>query len=111
MDNSIVQVSSSKFRVPHILQQDSFDCGIACVCMVLRGLGFVEVDLRELNKQVAVSSIWTIDLVSLIFGESFAKLGYSNICLQINKSKYSNQSLKIENDFEDRKLSKNEPSF
>ncbi|CAG8681415.1 1818_t:CDS:2 [Funneliformis mosseae] len=65
MDNSIVQVSSSKFRVPHVLQQDSFDCGIACVCMVLRGLGFVEVDLRELNKQVAVSSIWTIDLAFL----------------------------------------------
>ncbi|RIA89433.1 Guanylyl cyclase [Glomus cerebriforme] len=54
------------FIVPHVLQQNSFDCGPACVCMVLRGLGFFGINLWELNKKVAVSSIWTIDLAFLL---------------------------------------------
>jgi len=62
MDASIVQAN---YIVPHVLQQHSFDCGLACVCMILRGLGFVRINLRELNKKVAVSSIWTIDLVRI----------------------------------------------
>ena len=62
MDASVVQTN---FIVPHVLQQHSFDCGLACVCMVLRGLGFFRVDLWELNKKVAVTSIWTIDLVRI----------------------------------------------
>jgi hypothetical protein len=62
MDTSIERAN---FIVPHVLQQNSFDCGPACVCMVLRGLGFFGVNLWELNKKVAVSSIWTIDLVRI----------------------------------------------
>ena len=62
-----ISFDQANFVVPHVLQQNSFDCGLACVCMVLRGLGLFGINLWELNKKVAVTSIWTIDLVRRYF--------------------------------------------
>ncbi|CAG8728446.1 15225_t:CDS:2, partial [Acaulospora morrowiae] len=66
MDSSFVPMNSAKFIVPHVLQEDSFDCGLACVCMILKALGFVNLNLWEVRNKVIVSSIWTIDLAFLL---------------------------------------------
>ncbi|KAI9015232.1 Guanylyl cyclase, partial [Phycomyces nitens] len=43
----------------------NWDCGIACIAMVLQGLG-IRCSLRSLADQCAVKSVWTIDLVYLL---------------------------------------------
>ncbi|KAL0083554.1 Guanylyl cyclase [Phycomyces blakesleeanus] len=52
-------------RVAHIIQNSNWDCGIACIAMVLQGLG-IRCSLRSLAEQCAVESVWTIDLAVLL---------------------------------------------
>ncbi|KAI8069151.1 Guanylyl cyclase [Gongronella butleri] len=54
-----------RYRIPHIQQTDQWDCGLACVEMVLRGL-LVNTTKQDLIKECAVESIWTIDLAFLL---------------------------------------------
>ncbi|KAI8368193.1 Guanylyl cyclase [Radiomyces spectabilis] len=51
--------------VPHIMQNTYWDCGLASLAMVLRGLG-VNCGVDDLAKQCPVKSIWTIDLAFLL---------------------------------------------
>ncbi|CAO3597212.1 unnamed protein product [Absidia cylindrospora] len=51
--------------VPHIMQDTNWDCGLACVAMLLHGMN-MPTSLEELNKQCEVESIWTIDLAFLL---------------------------------------------
>ncbi|ORZ08717.1 Guanylyl cyclase [Absidia repens] len=51
--------------VPHIMQNTNWDCGLACVAMLLKGMNMT-VSLEELTKQCQVESIWTIDLAFLL---------------------------------------------
>ncbi|KAI7872177.1 Guanylyl cyclase [Spinellus fusiger] len=51
--------------VCHILQNSEWDCGIACVAMVLQGVD-VQCTLSDLSMQCALESLWTIDLVFLL---------------------------------------------
>ncbi|KAG0165590.1 hypothetical protein DFQ30_008263 [Apophysomyces sp. BC1015] len=50
-------------RVPHI--HTRWDCGLACVVMVLRGVG-IDCTLEYLTSQCGLESIWTIDLAFLL---------------------------------------------
>ncbi|KAL5709370.1 hypothetical protein ACHQM5_020068 [Ranunculus cassubicifolius] len=52
-------------EVPHIRQLSSWDCGLACVLMVLRTLG-VECDFSVLLELCDTTSIWTVDLAYLL---------------------------------------------
>jgi hypothetical protein len=61
--------------VPHVCQRANWDCGLACVAMVLRAKGLCEgVDLDALGQSVGVRSVWTIDLATLLarFGVAFS---------------------------------------
>lgn len=51
--------------VPHVRQRLSWDCGLACVEMVLRGVGS-EVTPEELRELVGTASVWTVDLAFLL---------------------------------------------
>ena len=42
------------------------DCGLACVLMLLRGLGVQDIDLRSLCSLCPTTSIWTVDLAYLL---------------------------------------------
>lgn len=56
-------------NVPHTQQEAAWDCGIACVLMVLRSKWFLrEADLEGLKGMVAEAnqSIWTVDLLYLL---------------------------------------------
>ncbi|KAF5203211.1 Gucd1 [Thalictrum thalictroides] len=61
-------------QVPHIRQLHSWDCGLACVLMVLRTLGNDGCDLHVLVELCNTTSIWTVDLAYLLqrFSVSFA---------------------------------------
>ncbi|KAI8339516.1 Guanylylate cyclase-domain-containing protein [Chlamydoabsidia padenii] len=51
--------------VPHIMQDTHWDCGLACVAMLLQGMN-VKTSSKDLAKQCTVESIWTIDLAYLL---------------------------------------------
>eukprot|EP00897_Mesotaenium_endlicherianum_P006085 jgi/Mesen1/5504/ME000277S04718 len=64
------------FHVPHVRQLYNWDCGLACVLMVLRalhppqqqekGVALKDFTLKELSKACGTSSIWTVDLAHLL---------------------------------------------
>ncbi|KAI8599810.1 Guanylylate cyclase-domain-containing protein [Dissophora ornata] len=51
--------------IPHIDQESSWDCGLACVAMVANALG-AHLSLAEVTMHCSVESVWTIDLVYLL---------------------------------------------
>eukprot|EP00899_Mesostigma_viride_P011985 jgi/Mesvir1/20788/Mv07898-RA.1 len=52
--------------VPHIRQLHTWDCGLACVVMILRSLGCHECTLDAVMKLCPVTSVWTVDLAYLL---------------------------------------------
>lgn len=53
-------------HVPHVRQLFNWDCGLACVLMVLRATGVRGVDYQSLRRLCSTTSVWTIDLAHLI---------------------------------------------
>lgn len=54
--------------VPHVRQEFNWDCGLACVLMVLKALSMHWFTLSYLRRRCSTKSIWTIDLAHLIQG-------------------------------------------
>ncbi|KAG9453215.1 hypothetical protein H6P81_006119 [Aristolochia fimbriata] len=52
--------------VPHIHQLYNWDCGLACVLMVLKTLDIDHCDLQSLANLCSTTSIWTVDLAYLL---------------------------------------------
>ncbi|KAK9806265.1 hypothetical protein WJX72_007781 [[Myrmecia] bisecta] len=52
--------------VPHVRQLYNWDCGLACVLMVLRALGIHHQNLQSLSSLCPTTSIWTVDLAHLL---------------------------------------------
>uniref|UniRef100_A0A1D1ZJF3 Uncharacterized protein C22orf13 n=1 Tax=Anthurium amnicola TaxID=1678845 RepID=A0A1D1ZJF3_9ARAE len=62
-------VSSSRSRfvdVPHVRQICNWDCGLACVLMVLRTFGIDDRSIHDLEELCSTTSIWTVDLAYLL---------------------------------------------
>lgn len=58
---------SYRVDVPHVQQAFTWDCGLACVLMVLRTLGVDCCDgIADLGKLCHTTSIWTVDLAYLL---------------------------------------------
>ncbi|KAJ2780420.1 hypothetical protein GGI18_003822, partial [Coemansia linderi] len=70
--------------VSKILQQDSWDCGLACVCMVLRAFGYPTCTIAQLTRHANTSSVWTIDLVYLLHRFLKADFTYYTKFLGVN---------------------------
>ncbi|EYU35265.1 hypothetical protein ABFS82_06G128700 [Erythranthe guttata] len=72
-EQSRTQILSHFIEVPHINQQHSWDCGLACVLMVLRLLGVYDCNIQQLCDLCSTTSIWTVDLAYLLhkFSVSF----------------------------------------
>ncbi|CAO3606923.1 unnamed protein product [Cunninghamella blakesleeana] len=64
-DISYDYVEYNQHVIPHIMQNNQWDCGLACVAMVLNGMN-INTSLEELTRSCAVSSIWGIDLAYLL---------------------------------------------
>ncbi|KAH0907844.1 hypothetical protein HID58_039671 [Brassica napus] len=58
--------SSSHMEVPHVHQLASWDCGLACVLMVLRASGITSCTIEDLAEICSTNSIWTVDLAYLL---------------------------------------------
>ncbi|KAL4855413.1 hypothetical protein ACK3TF_003959 [Chlorella vulgaris] len=58
--------ASFSHRVPHYRQMHTWDCGVACVLMVLRALGSSQHHWGTLLELCPTHSIWTIDLAHLL---------------------------------------------
>jgi hypothetical protein len=67
----IIQVKIGKKRVyiyivtKYIPQNTNWDCGLACVAMTLKGLGF-NCSLEDMARKCPVNSVWTIDLAFVL---------------------------------------------
>ncbi|KAK4343616.1 hypothetical protein RND71_036710 [Anisodus tanguticus] len=72
-------------KVPHINQLHSWDCGLACVLMVLRNLGIEDCNMQGLEELCCTTSIWTVDLAYLLqkFSVNFS---YFTVTLGANPS-------------------------
>ncbi|XP_073144327.1 guanylyl cyclase 1 isoform X2 [Henckelia pumila] len=69
--------------VPHINQQYTWDCGLACVLMVLRTLGVYDCDIQDLEDLCCTTSIWTVDLAYLL--QKFSVIfTYCTVTLEAN---------------------------
>ncbi|XP_076882359.1 guanylyl cyclase 1-like [Bidens hawaiensis] len=64
--NKAVLGRSHFVEVQHIKQLRSWDCGLACVLMVLRTLGLDQYDLQHLEEICRTTSIWTVNLAYLL---------------------------------------------
>lgn len=74
VDASITVPARSHFvDVPHVRQQFHWDCGLACVLMVLRTVGIGHCDIHQLVDLCSTTSVWTVDLAYLLkrFSVSF----------------------------------------
>ncbi|RVX13615.1 Protein GUCD1 [Vitis vinifera] len=61
-------------EVPHMNQLSTWDCGLACVLMVLRTFGINNCNIQALEELCCTTSIWTVDLAYLLqkFSVSFS---------------------------------------
>jgi hypothetical protein len=66
MDLSMPVPRSRSIQVPHVRQLCNWDCGLACVLMVLKVLGVEGCDLKYLSQLCQTTSIWTVDLAHLL---------------------------------------------
>ncbi|XP_059297415.1 guanylyl cyclase 1-like isoform X2 [Lycium ferocissimum] len=83
-DNSVLSCSSF-CEVPHINQLHTWDCGLACVLMVLRTLGIKDGDMQELEELCCTTSIWTVDLAYLLHKFS-VNFSYFTVTIGANPS-------------------------
>nr|ADJ94125.1 guanylyl cyclase [Hippeastrum hybrid cultivar] len=67
-DDSAASIShhSHFVDVPHVQQMFSWDCGLACVSMVLMTLSVGDYDIQQLAELCNTTSIWTVDLAYLL---------------------------------------------
>ncbi|KAJ4979812.1 hypothetical protein NE237_010592 [Protea cynaroides] len=95
-------------EVPHISQLYNWDCGLACVSMVLRTLGIEHCDLHNLGNLCCTTSVWTVDLAYLLqkFSVSFCfftiTLGANpNFCVEtFYKEQLPNDLLRVDGLFQ-----------
>ena len=87
--------------VPHVKQTYNWDCGLACVLMVVRALGASahHCDLRTLRQLCRTTSIWTVDLAYLLrrFG---ADVTFTTVTMGANPA-YESESFYRDNLRED----------
>ncbi|KAJ1737625.1 hypothetical protein LPJ72_000322 [Coemansia sp. Benny D160-2] len=78
--------------VSKVLQQDSWDCGLACVCMILRAFGQPTCTVAQLARQAQTASVWTIDLALLIHRNlPHADFTYYTACVGVNPEHAQNR--------------------
>lgn len=53
-------------EVPHVNQLRTWDCGLACVVMVLKALGVHNCTVQTLGELCCTTSVWTVDLAYLL---------------------------------------------
>ncbi|CAM8916868.1 unnamed protein product [Rhodiola kirilowii] len=66
VNHETVIPSSCSIDVPHYNQQSSWDCGLACILMVLNTVGTSDCNIRDLKDLCNINSIWTVDLAYLL---------------------------------------------
>ncbi|ONK62023.1 uncharacterized protein A4U43_C08F36000, partial [Asparagus officinalis] len=76
--------------VPHVRQLFSWDCGVACVSMVLMTVGVGDFDIHQLAELCSTTSTWTVDLAYLLHKFS-VKFSFFTVTLGANP-KYSAES-------------------
>ncbi|KNC96516.1 uncharacterized protein SPPG_08105 [Spizellomyces punctatus DAOM BR117] len=69
--------------VPHCQQLSSWDCGLACVSMVLSALGQKH-SLMDLRKECPLESVWTIDLAYILRRFSVEDFTYYTSYIGVN---------------------------
>ncbi|KAJ2158182.1 hypothetical protein GGF46_003955 [Coemansia sp. RSA 552] len=75
-----------------VLQQAEWDCGLACVCMVLRAFGRATTTVAQLEQQAQTQSVWTVDLAFLLHRNvPQADFTYYTTCAGINPAHASSQ--------------------
>ncbi|XP_052198199.1 guanylyl cyclase 1 isoform X2 [Diospyros lotus] len=102
--NDAVLPESYLVEVPLISQQHSWDCGLACVLMVLRTLGILNCNMQDLEELCCTTSIWTVDLAYLLqkFSVSFS---YFTVTLG------ANPNFSVETFYKCKSISKEEISL
>ncbi|GIL62564.1 hypothetical protein Vafri_16759, partial [Volvox africanus] len=82
-------------NVPHCKQYFNWDCGLACVLMILQASGLPNCDYRILRQFCPTTSIWTVDLAHLLrrFG---LEVSFFTVTLGPNPA-YANESFYMEN--------------
>ncbi|KAJ1665079.1 hypothetical protein IW140_003766 [Coemansia sp. RSA 1813] len=91
--------------VSKVLQQEGWDCGLACVCMLLRAFGQPTCTVAQLARQAQTASVWTVDLAFLIRRNlPHADFTYYTTCAGINPDHTQNRFYDDMLDDEERRV-------
>ncbi|KAJ2878382.1 hypothetical protein FB639_003401, partial [Coemansia asiatica] len=90
--------------VSKVLQQDSWDCGLACVCMILRAFGHATCSISKLARQAQTDSVWTIDLAYLLHRNLSADFTFYTQCAGINPDFTKNDFYESAMDDDERRV-------
>ncbi|XP_048495520.1 guanylyl cyclase 1 isoform X2 [Beta vulgaris subsp. vulgaris] len=83
IDHDVVLPRLRFIEVPHVKQLSNWDCGLACVLMVLQTIGINNCSLHALEDLCDTRSIWTVDLAYLL--QSFSVVfSYFTVTLGAN---------------------------
>ena len=84
---------------PHVRQAYNWDCGLACVLMIVHANGMKHVDLRYLRDACGTTSIWTVDIAHLLrhFG---LQVKFYTITLGVNPA-YADEKFYKDHMYED----------
>ena len=82
MSHADVVPSSGITPAPHIRQELSWDCGVACAAMVLRHLGLTTPRLSD----IGTSSPWTLDVFYLLQGHGCHSITFCTTVLGVDES-------------------------
>lgn len=83
LDLDVLLPSSRFIEIPHVNQLYNWDCGLACVLMVLQTMGIRNCSLQSLENLCGTKSIWTVDLAYLLQRFSFV-FSYFTVTLGAN---------------------------
>ena len=76
-------MASRRTKLPHFRQKHDWDCGIACIQMILLELGQVSDDseIYELTATLGIpESVWTIDLANILRHLKIESVYYTVTC-------------------------------
>ncbi|CAA6661712.1 unnamed protein product [Spirodela intermedia] len=95
-DDSVSSSRSHFVDVPHVRQLCNWDCGLACVLMVLRTFGMNDFSIHDLEEFCCTTSIWTVDLAYLLKKFSI-KFSFFTVTLGANPDFSSEAFYKVVN--------------
>ena len=104
-------MASRRTKLPHFIQKHDWDCGIACIQMILLKLQKVTDDLRIYALRASLElpeRLWTIDLANILRQFEIEPIYYTKTCrvdpshgnLEFYKNDFAAEKMRVDSLFQ-----------